>query len=290
MFGAFPLGSAPLGGTPLVIVVTAGVAEAGSGATDSDSGIAVISKGTLVAEVGNAVDKSLCTAIITGLDTPNVYSKLITSEHANKPKFNELIVLLTGEVLAVTDLINQMQLLFDLDTAVGNQLDIVGQWVGVTRFVSIPDNVFFSFDSATLGFDAGIWWEPFNPTTSVVRLPDDHYRLLLYARIIANQWNGTIPGIYAAYQILFGPQSTTKVLVQDRDNMSMDIAIVGVLPDPLTTALITGGYLNFKPAGVRLNNYLFTSVNSAPLFGFDVVNDNIAGFDAGCWATLVAGN
>lgn len=240
-----------------------------------------------VKEAGSAIDTIEVNFTLQGYGG-NKYTNLITSEHFDKPKFFALVAFLTNMVLAVTDVVNQLSLLFDLDTATGVQLDIVGEWIGATRFVNIPSNVYFTLDDSSLGFDTGIWWEPFNPTTTVARLPDDYYRVLLYAKVIANQWNGTIPAIYASYQTLFGPQSDTQVLVQDRDNMSMDLAIVGVLPDPLTTAMITGGYLNFKPAGVKLGAYMFTSVPGAPLFGFDVENANIAGFDVGGWATIVA--
>jgi len=38
---------------------------------------------------------------------------------------------------------------------------------------------------------------------------------------------------------------------------------------------------------VRVNYTIVTSVDTAPLFGFDVNNQYIAGFDIGAWGTTL---
>ena len=43
---------------------------------------------------------------------------------------------------------------YDLDSAVGVQLDAVGEWVGISRELAVPlSNVYFSLDIAGLGLD-----------------------------------------------------------------------------------------------------------------------------------------
>jgi hypothetical protein len=63
----------------------------------------------------------------------------------------------------------------------------------------------------------------------------------------------------------------------------MDVVLVGPQPDAVTLALFTGGYLNLRPAGVGINNYYLPTVPDIPVFGFDVENSSISGFDVGAW-------
>jgi len=173
--------------------------------------------------------------------------------------------------------------LYDIDTAVGQQLDRIGEWVGVSRKLSLPlTGVYFSFDTPGLGFDQGTWLGPFDPTSGLVSLPDDQYRILLYATIAANNWDGTVPTAYTAWNTIFSPLGYS-ILIEDNQNMTMDVVLVGPSPDAVTLALFTGGYLNLRPAGVGINNYYLPSVPGSPVFGMDVETASIAGFDVGGW-------
>ncbi len=69
---------------------------------------------------------------------------------------------------------------FDLDTATGNQLDIIGIILGRSRqlYFQPPDN-----------FSA--------------ILDDNAYRTLLRAKIVWNQWKGSIPELYTLWDIVY---------------------------------------------------------------------------------------
>jgi len=219
----------------------------------------------------------------------NSYIALITSEHNNKPNFVAVMAALTQPFIDLQNVQISMPQLFDVDEAIGNQLDIVGEWIGETRDLQVPlTGVYFSFDTAGLGFDQGTIFGPFDPTTQLDVLPDDSYRQLLYAAIANNQWDGTIPGAYEFMDKVF-PGNT--FFIQDNQDMSMLIGVIGNVPlNAVTYALLTGGYLNIKPAGVRIDGYVTASVSGAPLFGFDVENTLISGFDVGGIATIQGGN
>lgn len=215
------------------------------------------------------------------------YLDLITSEHASSPKFVAMISVIAQPFADGQQLLAGIPNDFDLDNAIGVQLDITGQWIGRTRQVREPiTGVYFSFDTAGLGFDQGTWFGPFNPPDAVIQLPDDAYRTLLRATAVANQWNGSIPNAYDAWDILFAGTGF-QVIIVDHDDMTMDLGLLGPAPDALTLALFSGGYMDLKPAGVLIANYLIPSVPSTPFFGFDLQNDSIAGFDTGCWATVL---
>ena len=68
--------------------------------------------------------------------------------------------------------------------------------------------------------------------------------------------------------------------------MSMDMGLIGRVPDALTMALFESGYLDLRPAGVRIAQYILPTVNG-PLFGFGIENEAVAGFGVGGWARLI---
>src|SRR5258708_3554117 len=105
------------------------------------------------------------------------YLNLITSEFQGKPKFTATISADVAIPVRIQDLLTSMIPLFDVDLAVGSQLDTIGLWVGISRNVNIPiPNVYFSWDGDfTVGWDYGVWQGDLNPSTVTV-LPDDVYR------------------------------------------------------------------------------------------------------------------
>jgi hypothetical protein len=48
----------------------------------------------------------------------------------------------------------------------------------------------------------------------IVRLDDNHYRILLKATVAANYWDGTIEGAYTAWNTLFAPEGF-QILIQN---------------------------------------------------------------------------
>jgi hypothetical protein len=210
------------------------------------------------------------------------YTDLVASENKGKPSFISVVQSLVSPLVDSINLNVAMSGFFDLDSAVGAQLDVIGEWVGVDRRISIPlVGVYFAFDVTGLGFEQGSWLGPYDPTTGMSLLPDDSYRILIRARIGVNRWDGTVAGLLAILLAVF-VGATTKVFAIDNQDMTMSVGIAGGLPSAVNLALIKGGYIVPKPSGV-LVFYTVTSVDGAPLFGFDVQNSYISGFDTGAW-------
>ncbi|CAJ0701530.1 hypothetical protein LMG19089_02862 [Ralstonia edaphis] len=210
------------------------------------------------------------------------YTALITTEHADKPKFMAMMAIVAQCFADQINVAQSIPAAFDLDQAVGVQLDAVGLWAGIKRQVKTPLSVYFSLDTSGLGFDQGNWQGPFDPSTGLTSLDDGTFRTLIRAKIAANSWDGTIPGAAAAYANLFNG-SGSYIFIQDNQDMTMTVGVSGAIPSALLRALFSGGYLPLKPEGVRAN-YLVPSANNTPLFGFDVQNQYIGGFDTGSWA------
>ena len=212
------------------------------------------------------------------------YVGLITSEHASKPKFTALVSGLVQPVADMTAVAQSLETIFDLDTAVGQQLDYIGQWVGITRDLKTPiTGVFFSLDIAP-GLDQGIVWTPYTPSSGLQQLPDSQYRLALRARILNNQWNGSLSQAYQIYDVLFA-NSNYVPFIQDNSDGSIYIGLAGQTPDALTLAMLTQGLLDVRPAGIRIVSYV-TSSGNAPIFALDVENQYFAGVDVGAIAVF----
>jgi hypothetical protein len=211
------------------------------------------------------------------------YLRFITSYHRGKPKFAAMIRALVEPLVAIQDFIAHLPIDFDLDVAIGVQLDVVGEWVGRTRFVETPiPNVYFSFDEEMRGFDLGVWKGPNDNDFGVVRLDDETYRTLLRAKIAANNWDGTLETAKDALSIIF-PNGETLLFVLDNQDMSMTFGVAGKVPSILFLSLLSRGYVPLKPEGVEAV-YAITSSDGAPVFGFDVESEFIGGFDSGAWA------
>ncbi|MGO4738662.1 DUF2612 domain-containing protein [Bosea sp. 2KB_26] len=213
--------------------------------------------------------------------TVDQYLELITSYHRGRPKFVAMMQALVAPVVANYNLTQNMPIAYDIDGAVGAQLDVVGEWVGRSRFVTVPiPGVYFSFDDPLLGFNLGVWKGPYDTGTGLTRLDDETYRTLLRAKIAANNWDGTLPSAKAALDIIF-PDGETKLLIIDNQDMTMTFGVAGTIPSILFLVLLSQGYIPLKPEGVRAN-YRITSAGG-PLFGFNVQNDFISGFNTGSW-------
>lgn len=212
------------------------------------------------------------------------YLALITTEHSKRPKYMAMLEAVVAPVVDAMNASAQLPADFDLDEAIGAQLDVLGLWVGIGRHVKTPlVGVYFSLDIEGLGFDQGVWKGPFDPDSGVVELDDDTYRILIRAKIGANHWDGTLAASKDILDLVFS--GDTHVFIQDNQDMSMTIGVAGMPPSAIFLALLTGGYIPIKPEGVRVNYYIVTSVDG-PLFGFDVSNEYIAGFDQGSWGLV----
>lgn len=207
------------------------------------------------------------------------YLALVTHEH-QKPNFLAWLTALLQPFVDLQTVAMALPTDFSLTSAVGAQLDVVGLWVGISRNLATPiTGVFFSWDTDNLGWDQGQWQGQYQTGDQLTVLDDDDYRLLLQARIASNHWDGTVPGAYAVWNIAFASTGNT-LLMQDNQNMSLDIIVLGPGLTAVQTALLLSGELGLKPAGVRIAGYYFTP---GPIFGWDAETSIVQGWDQGLW-------
>lgn len=219
------------------------------------------------------------------------YTDLITNYHAGKPKFSAHVDLSTRPLTDASTALQRLISAFDIDEAIGVQLDVLGEWIGRTRIVSQPiSGVYFSFDTDGLGWDQGVWQGPYDPDAGFTSLSDETYRIVLKAKIAINSWDGQNDSLPP---ILENALAGSGLKMQIVDNQDMTIS-VWVFPEVDISqvslellAAIRQGYLTVKAAGVWAGDIQTPSIETPSVgnrfFGFDMDNEYIAGFDDGAW-------
>ena len=250
------------------------------------------------------------------------YLDKVPGAHSDKPKYTAMLSMLLKPFVEAQALASLLFTNFDLDNAVGVQLDVVGKIVGRSREITTPvEDIWFSFGGdGSRGFGRGVWRGLYSDQTTISRLDDETYRKLIRATIIANTWDGSIDGAQAALDAFFDDPET-HVFVNDEatssvpiaffgfgrgsaggfgrgvwkrpgdpdalpgvSDMSMTIGVSGKIPNLLYLFLLVQDLISVKPGGVKVR-YMITSVNRTPLFGFGVQNEYVSGFGSGSWGT-----
>jgi hypothetical protein len=220
---------------------------------------------------------------------PSPYLDEVTSEHQDKPKFMATVETTVQPIADTMWLEQNYYLFYDLDYAVGKNLDAVGMWVGRDRYLPVPITAYFSWDTDNLGWDQAVWKRDFDPDSGFVTLPDELYRLLLRSVILANHWDGTIPGAYEVWKPIWSQCPGYTFVIQDYEDGSMAYGLIGPAPpDQIMLGYFTFGEIDTKPAGVELDHFVPSmypaGVGGTPVFGFDSMTPNCAGWDVGAWA------
>jgi hypothetical protein len=181
------------------------------------------------------------------------YLNLLTSQYGEAEPFQRWLQAVLNIANDISNCLLSIGPAFDLNYAVGVQLDTLGTIVGVSRTV------------------------PFQPTGGVSPILDDTtYRLLIKATIANNQWDGKVGSLYPIWNNLFPGGHITII---DNQNMTADIILTGSFTS-IIQDLITNDMIVPRPETVA---YTYI-VGDLPLFGFDLNNGFIAGFDTGKWS------
>ena len=170
----------------------------------------------------------------------DIYLNRIASQHRVQPKYIAWLSVLLDKVQDLIDVAGQIDSAFDVEQAVGIQLDMIGQSVGVSRLLT---------------------FEPVYAPSAL--LTDEFYRTIIKARISLNQWDGTTAGIHSLWDDIFGGYTMEVV---DNQNMTMTIRVYGLTTE-FESEYISHGYAAPKPQGVGLNyNFVLQLELSSEIF------------------------
>ncbi len=179
----------------------------------------------------------------------------IYAQYRDKPKavaWYEIARKLGGSIEAAAQAVRKS---YDIDTAVGEQLNVIGRIVVAPRsFVgSIPMNpaLFDLTDGDEFGDDGAM----FSALTidQDGQLSDDLYRLVIKAKIIKNNGDATIENILDGMNFLLPRADVLRVT--DGEDMSFSIEFYGQITNIERFALLNAGLVP-KPQSVRFNGFL----------------------------------
>lgn len=183
----------------------------------------------------------------------NKYTSLIAGAMTQKPKFEWFVYQLTEPFRQNAELLEHLYKDFDLDTAQGAQLDAVGVRIGASRTIIPPIDAvtFFSLDVKGAGLDEANWHRPYVDNASLIKtLDDDNFRFLLRCKVRTNQQDGSIEGLQSLIEELKEQYGIT-LRVEDGFDMTAKFIVNEENVPIVIKKLLTGGYLNVKPAGIR---------------------------------------
>lgn len=176
------------------------------------------------------------------------YTDLVTSQHRPATKFMAWLtanLTILDDVSTCADAINEA---FDIDYAVGDQLDAIGKIVGLSRTL------------------------PFTPTSASPILSDTDYRKALKCQIGLNQWDGQISTLSPLWADIF---PGAEIAIVDNCDMSIEITFAQLLPS-LFVEMIEHGMIVPRPQGVLTNFYF----SDKPRFTYSKAG---SGYDQGYW-------
>lgn len=201
---------------------------------------------------------------------PFQWWKTVISQYANSPVLIRLIQNFDAYVDQTKNLDNFFDLIWNVDTAVGYGLDVWGRIVGINRVLSVLTSPqYFGFAEALPGSNG--WnqqsWYSGELLTANFTLSDESFRLLIFAKALANITDGSIPSINQLLLNLFPHRGNCYVSVP--------------LPSP---------YFGFAEANTTMPTYIrgWNNANLSLLgyFGFAEAGPTSNGWNQGIWFSL----
>lgn len=216
------------------------------------------------------------------------YEKLLIVQYADKPKASATVSAIVSRFKNISDVIEQFESAFDLDTAIGAQLDIIGKIVGISRNVEgVIPKIFFGFDDNVNARGFGL--APFYTTDQAqytdTQLSDSDYRFFIRMKIAKNHvkatmsddngsnLNAVILSMFEGYAYMVDNKDMTVTIYIENSPKSY------LLPYAITLDLIP------LPQAVDIK---YISITAREPFGFSN-NPNAFGFGNGSFTRILQG-
>lgn len=182
------------------------------------------------------------------------YLSLITPEHRGQSKFTAWLTAALSMIQDAQKLLNALPSHYDVDRAVGAQLDSVGTMLDTPRKL------------------------PFQPSNNVSPVMDDaNYRMVLKAIIAESHFDGTMPGLYQLFQTALG-NTGLLFAVKDNQDMTMSVYVYGATASLIKDEL-EHGFIVPRPEGVAIQ----ITVTENKIFAWGISNEMFAGWGSGHW-------
>jgi len=195
------------------------------------------------------------------------WSETLLSQYCDSPTIDGLLSSYNSAIDPTIDLANFYLNIWDVNTAVGNGLDIWGAIVNVPRYLQIPSSPnYLGFKEAYLAPYAATGPQPFGQapfftsvaSTDTYALSDSEYRRLIMIKAAVNISNLSVPNINAMLQEFFGvsysgsPYGVAYVVEGGVADCNFTYHF-DFVPNAFQLAVVENSGVFPKPAGVRVS-------------------------------------
>lgn len=179
----------------------------------------------------------------------------IYAQYRTKPKAMEWYKITRSLAAELGSAVDAVRVMYNIDTAVGAQLDIIGRIVVIDRAftgqVALDPGLFALTDGDEFGDTEAVFAALFVDQDN--QMSDDLYRLVIKAKIIKNNSDATIDSILFGMNFLL--PNAEFLRVTDGENMSFSIEFYGNITELQRYALLNSQLVP-KPQGVRFGGFL----------------------------------
>lgn len=195
----------------------------------------------------SAIGEFIIGVSAVGIPEPFDPNFTIISQYGTSPTLTAMISSFNEAESLTAEFESFYDFIWNVQTARGWGLDVLGRIVGVQRSLALPGAIayvgFGEAGSSWTGWGQGIFYSGSGVSNNFL-LDDDQFRLLILAKAAGNISDGSIPSVNAIMLALFPGRGDVYVI--DNGNMTMEIhftfmltaierAILGqtnVLPNP----------------------------------------------------------
>lgn len=216
------------------------------------------------------------------------YEDLLIVQYSGKPKASATVSEIVRRFKNNSDAMAQFEEAFDLDSAVGAQLDIIGKIVGISRNIEgVIPKIFFGFDGNVnaRGFSLAPFYTLDQQKYTDTQLSDSDYRFFIRIKIAKNHAKATMADDNGSNlnNIILSMFDGYAYMVDNKD-MTVTIYIENspksyLLPYAITLDLIP------LPQAVDIK---YISITAREPFGFSN-NPNSFGFGNGSFTRILQG-
>lgn len=179
----------------------------------------------------------------------------IYAQYRTKPKALAWYAITRQLASELDDAALAVRVMYDIDTATGEQLNIIGRIVVVDRTftgsVALDPGLFALLDGDEFGDTEAVFAALYIDQDG--QMSDDLYRLVIKSKIIKNNSDATIESILHGMNFLLPNAEVLRVT--DGEDMTFSIEFYGSITDLERWALLNAELVS-KPQGVRFNGFL----------------------------------
>lgn len=175
------------------------------------------------------------------------------SQYRDKPKFMDWLAIARRMGGSIDDAALAVRRSYDIDTAEGEQLNVLGRIVVFSRdFIgqlTMQTAEFDAADGAECGDEDAIFSE--SAVSNDAKMSDDLYRLAIKAKIMKNVGDATIESIIQEMVFLVGPKF---LRVNDLEDMRFSVEFAGDITEIERWALFNADLIQI-PQGVLFDGF-----------------------------------